>query len=336
MKKRIGLLPMILLLALIIILGRACSTQKNKNSSATDEPVFDWEKVRKDSFPQSPNDDPVPAKTPVPEAPPGSAFPVSVADAMVASGEIIRYWPGDDLCIVYQVTSGTWDEASKHLCGVINGSGKFTVGLNEAHSEGDVLWPWLCYAASYFPDGTRDINDSYIHYLGNNIFAVDGYGYGDDPYYYPYDASHCLWIYDANANSRFWLGTHDKERVYQGFHNGVIITAGINKFGKTCLSILSEDGTITTKILHGTGQQDDFDIGEYSEGLFYFDGSFYNADLECVIAPSPEYSIWIDSADLPRFVDGVCHLEAIRNDKLWNITIDKSGNMIGEPTEIME
>lgn len=331
MSKR-QLLSTLLLLALVFMLCSACNSKRKSNASAMDEEVFDWEKIRKDSFSQAPHDDPVPAETPTPEESQGPSFPTVVADAMVANGEITRYWPGDDLCVVYHhFVPDTFYDDTKLLCGVINSNGEFTVGLNEAGEEGNELWGWLCWAASYFPDGTRDINDNNIHHLGNNIFAAYNDDYDSDSWSYsdrPYLNSRCLEIYNANTNTVFWLGADDRERVYKGFHNSVIISAGTNRRGTTDLSLLFEDGTKKTKDM-GKISTRDLCIGEYSDGLFYFEDGFYNVDLERVI------ELYVrDSDDAPRFVDGTYCFEVWKNEKLWSITIDTSGNMIGEPIEV--
>lgn len=259
--------------------------------------------------------------TPDPSETPEPTSQVFVPGVMFTNGEISGYCMGEDLCAVYKYVPSTFDSEAKYLGGVIDTDGNFVVELSEENAE------WFLKDNFHPLDGISED----IYHMGNNIFAayVSRYNY--------------MTIYDANTNTSHAIrniGSENAENIFEGFSNGVVAVVRSNKETNddqdVYIDLIFDDGTVKTTSTRWNGLHmfDPFIVGKYSDGLFFFDEKFYDIDFNCAIDCS-QYDILYDYDSVPFFEDGKCHLEVRQNGKLWDVYIDLSGNIIGEPTEII-
>lgn len=332
MKKCSLMYGKILILSLILMLCVACQSDESvpKKSSKVSEPLSGDEIARREAEESMLEVTPKPTST--------------ALDAMIENGEITGYLKGDEMNLVWKYVPSTFDAPAKMLGGVIGNDGKIVVELNEDNT-------WLFTSKNEICE---------IHHLGNDIFCtynntdgiykkttdeyggtcIEGLGCGINIYNAKTNEVSILWATNCNSGDLFF-SSKALNNIYEGFSDGVIVTTegytnSITWERGIYIQLIFDDGTVKRTPIYKKGDyfydSHYYMVGKYSEGMFFYDRKFYDINGECMIDCS-EHAIRCDFENIPMFKDGKCCLQIYKNEKLWDVYIDASGNFISPPVE---
>lgn len=209
------------------------------------------------------------------------------------------------------------------------GDGMFIVGkevrgfdVNETQIgvvDKDGQWISNLSADKFVVDGECYINnikngkDNTLQYLGEGVFTA----HEEDNWLHRV-------FYNAVENINFELSGY--WYLMGDYYNGKLLMYNSNDYGYVGVNYMDKTGNITMI----TGDVDTDEVGKYSDGLWYYDGKFYNDEGIAVVDIS-QYQI-SDDYRYPIFKDGYSVIVLVGADRYHYYTvIDIDGNFMFEP-----
>lgn len=164
------------------------------------------------------------------------------------------------------------------------------------------------------------------YHIGDDMFIFEGSYYGE---YF------CYYINAINSTSyKEEELSEDGEDVfnrYSNFNDGYMI-GGLKCYDGTRLIAVDKNWNFTYSDIYA----DDYCAGDYSDGVFYYEGVFYDIEFNEVLdISSKEWGRVYTKTNVyaPFFEDGICRLITYKNNKYWIFSIDKTGKIISEVEE---
>ena len=146
-----------------------------------------------------------------------------------------------------------------------------------------------------------------MSYLGEGMFALEYSPRGE------------YMMYNAEKNIGFDAG---KCSGVGEFHDGYLIVRAESKVSAP-VKIISSEGEIIDPGIQTEGGE----IGNYSEGVFFVNGGFYDINGALIIDLS-EYEI----VNVPMFEDNKCYLEMENNEgTIYTAELDHNGAFLSDP-----
>lgn len=246
-----------------------------------------------------------------------------------AGGEECYALWGETGALVWKYVDATFEEEAYIASSFARDVTEFTYSDDANPSE----WGW---------DATRinnwhkwiNIDEFTPVHIGDDIFLFEGYLYGEYYFGYYIDAING-WSYETNElvleddRDSFTRMTNFND----GYAVGVYTDNSYDDNGNY-LAVMDKWGNVTK--LNVDIMESRNVMGEYSDGLMYCNGRFYNMDSYSILNINNKDwgSVYTKpNVYMPYFKDGVCTLITFKNNKYWIFDINKNGEVL---TEIKE
>lgn len=246
----------------------------------------------------------------------------------VGGKECYAVW-GENGAYVWRYVEATFDERAYFASG-------FALDMEEFYSTTEFSWDAIMSTNWH---RWFDWESLEVTHVGDDMFLVELYFDSFRSEYYVNGRSNYVmqiedWIQDkdddfylkTNFNDGYAIGIYkDKYDKYSEYWQGYFKTYTDYK-----LATVDLNGTIIVSDIEEMNSA----VGSYSDGLFYYNNSFYDINFNEVISLSRESLGTVDTEyHMPRFENGVCQIVTYKNGKYWTFSIDKSGAIISDIEE---
>lgn len=284
----------------------------------------------------------------------------SVLDSWVYNGEISGYILGENRHIVYKNIEASFDEYGYQIFGVVDDSGNYIHEMKKAEDYGEIGVYYASNDSHKYGEFGELLSNSttcsfrcndYTLHLGNNLFAdliTDSGSFS--MYTRVYNANDNSYsVIDCGMHNECWTAGNTAFTAFlDGFNDGGFIATNQHEYTERVyggidrvLMIYDTGDVVLADIVRdfsiGAGKTTSLLIGDYSDGLFWAYGNFYDANGNLVIDFSEkDYGVSNSIDDVPYFENGECRLNVSKSGEKWEIYIDKEGNMLYDPVKITQ
>lgn len=271
---------------------------------------------------------------------------------LLINGEIFNALYGETGALIWRRVEATFDKGEHYLLGFVAPK-KLSEKMSLIDVEQNmyctswIRWSELTYHDFSIKSIGEDMyevkmsvmRDDYLYFVnGREMEILSTYGIGI-PQIYREDEKYEL--YDINRLNQYNSGKVMVQASYKYYRSGYDKPneseyIWIDKHGK--YKVIENSDIFYRRyndIQHNGNYYDTSGMGSFSDGVFYYEGVFYDYNLNVVLdLREAGYTPYADKdVYTPEFINGVCKMLAYKNGKFWLFDINKKGEMITEAEE---